>query len=186
MEEFDLLDAVLGKTADVVDAVDVSTWGDPTPCSDYTVKDLLAHMVGWSASFAATAEGHTSDADPSAYQASEASAAEFRRAVERIVAGWRNNGLDRQLSLVGAGELPGRMVFEMTLMEYLAHGWDLAKATGQEMPYTAEEAQAVLDLAQKNLPAQYRGEDKPFGEIVDVPVDAPPLDRFAGFMGRMP
>lgn len=186
MDEIALMDEVLGKTADLVDAIDKDSWDEPTPCSEYKVKDLLSHMVGWSASFVGAAEGHKPEGDPTAYRASDTSAAEFRDAVDRIVAGWREHGIDREVSLIGAGPMPGQMVFDMTLMEYLAHGWDLATATGQPMPYTAEEAQAVLELAEKNLPAQYRGDGQPFGEIVDVPIDAPPLERFAGFMGRMP
>jgi uncharacterized protein (TIGR03086 family) len=186
MDEMALLTDVLGKTADVVAGVSESDWDKPTPCSDYTVKDLVAHMVGWSSSFVAAAQGVTPEGDPTTYVAGPGSAMEFRTAVETITAGWSANGADRQVSLIGAGPMPGQMVLDMTMMEYLAHGWDLAKATGQPMPYTDEEAQEILDLAKKNLPEQYRGEGKPFGTIVDVPVSAPPLDRFAGFMGRMP
>jgi uncharacterized protein (TIGR03086 family) len=186
MDEIALMTEVLDKTADVVAGVDPSDWDKHTPCSEYTVKDLLAHMVGWSASFVGAAEGHKPDVDPTAYHASEKSAAEFRAAAGRIVAGWQANGIDRQVSLIGAGEMPGQMVFDMTLMEYLAHGWDLARGTDQTMPYTEEEAQAVLDLAHKHLGEQWRGDGKPFGNVVDVPIEAPALERFAGYMGRMP
>ena len=186
MDDIALMDGVLGKTADLVDGVDASQWGEPTPCSEFTVKDLVSHMVGWSSSFVAAAEGEKPAGDPTTYQVSDKSATEFRSAAERMVAGWSANGTDREVSLIGAGPMPGQMVFDMTLMEYLAHGWDLAKATGQPMPYTDEEAQAVHDLAEKHLTDQWRGDGKPFGTIVDVPIEAPALERFAGFMGRMP
>jgi uncharacterized protein (TIGR03086 family) len=186
MDEIELLNSVLDKTADVVAGVSESDWDKPTPCSEYTVKDLVGHMVGWSSSFVAAANGRKPEGDPSAYQASNASAADFRAAVESITEGWQTNGTNREVSLIGAGPLPAQMVLDMTMMEYLAHGWDLAKATGQTMPYTDEEAQAILDLAQQNLPVEYRGDGKPFGEIVDVPIAAPVLEQFAGFMGRMP
>ncbi|HEX3898693.1 MAG TPA: TIGR03086 family metal-binding protein [Mycobacteriales bacterium] len=186
MDEIALLTEVLDKTADIVDGVTDSDWAKPTPCSDYTVKDLVSHMVGWSASFVGAATGHTADVDPSAYQVTSSSAAEFRDAVQTMIAGWTEHGADRMVSLIGAGEMPGQMVLDMTMMEYLAHGWDLARGTGQDMPYTDEEAQAVHDLASKHLGDEWRGDGKPFGKVVDVAVDAPPLDRFAGFMGRMP
>ncbi|HEX3707211.1 MAG TPA: TIGR03086 family metal-binding protein [Mycobacteriales bacterium] len=184
MDEMTLLGTVLGKTADIVDGVEPSAWDSPTPCSEYTVKDLLGHMVGWSASFDGAANGRAPEGDPTAYKVTAASSAEFRAVLESIVAGWTSNGTDRSVSLIGAGEMPGQMVFDMTLMEYLAHGWDLATATGQSMPYTDEEAQAILDLAVKHLGDEWRGDGKPFGKIVEVPIDAPPLDRFAGHMGR--
>jgi uncharacterized protein (TIGR03086 family) len=186
MDDIALLSDVLGKTADLIGGVGDTDWDKTTPCSEFTVRDLVAHMVGWSASFEAAAEGRTPEGDPSAYEVSASTAADFQQAVAGIVAGWHENGTDRSVSLIGAGPLPGKMVLEMTLMEYLAHGWDLARATAQTMPYTDDEAQAVLDLAVKTLPVEYRGEGKPFGEIVDVPVHAPVLEQFAGFMGRMP
>jgi uncharacterized protein (TIGR03086 family) len=188
MDDIALLNEVLNKTADLVDGAEPSNWGRPTPCSEYDVKDLIGHMVGWSASFEAAANGRTPEGDPTAYQPSEKSAAEFRAAADSIVAGWTANGLDREVSLVGASGMPGQMVFEMTLVEYLAHGWDLGKATGQPLRYTEEEAQNILERAQQGPMAsnEYRGEGKSFGKIVDVAATAPALERFAGFMGRTP
>jgi uncharacterized protein (TIGR03086 family) len=81
---------------------------------------------------------------------------------------------------------PAESVFNMTLMEYLTHGWDLAVATGQPVPYSEAEAEEVLRRAEATLPPQYRGGDMPFGEIVPVADDAPAIDRLMGFMGRDP
>ncbi|HVT63615.1 MAG TPA: TIGR03086 family metal-binding protein [Mycobacteriales bacterium] len=188
MDDMTLLSDILDKTADLVAGVHESGWDKPTPCSDYTVKDLVGHMVGWSASFDAAANGRTPEGDPAAYQATDKSAAEFRLAVSSIVGGWRDNGTDRTVSLIGGSDMPGQMVFDMTMMEYLAHGWDLAKGSGQPVPYTEDEAAAVLERAKQGPMAndEYRGPDKPFGHIVDVPESAPAIERFAGFMGRTP
>jgi uncharacterized protein (TIGR03086 family) len=112
-------------------------------------------------------------------------AGEFRAAADSLVAGWRDNGLDRTVSISG-GESPGEMAFNMTLMEYLTHGWDLAVGSGQPVPFTDEESEQVLARAERTLPAQYRGEGMPFGEIVPVAADAPAIDRLVGFMGRAP
>ena len=87
---------------------------------------------------------------------------------------------------MGGGEQPAEMVFNMTLMEYLTHGWDLAVGSGQEIPFTEDEAAQVLARAEATLPPQYRGDGMPFGEIVPVPDAAPAIDRLAGFMGRDP
>jgi uncharacterized protein (TIGR03086 family) len=81
---------------------------------------------------------------------------------------------------------PAELVLNMTLMEYVTHGWDLATATGQPVPYTEDEAAEVLARAERTLPPQYRGADMPFGDIVPVPGDAPAVDRLMGFMGRSP
>jgi uncharacterized protein (TIGR03086 family) len=102
-----------------------------------------------------------------------------------VVAGWRANGLDRVVP-VANGESPGPMVMNMTLMEYLTHGWDLAAATSQPIPYTDAEGEEVLRRAEQTLPPQYRGGDMPFGAEVPVPETAPAVDRLIAFMGRDP
>ena len=84
------------------------------------------------------------------------------------------------------GEQPAELALNMTLMEFLTHGWDLAVATGQTVPYTEDEAAAVLERAQRTLPAQYRGAGKPFGDVVAVDPGAPALEQLIGFMGRRP
>ena len=90
------------------------------------------------------------------------------------------------MAVSSGAKMPGSMVFNMTVMEYLAHGWDLATATGQPIPYTDDEAADVLVRARATLPAEYQGEGMAFGAIVPVGDDATPVERFVAFMGRQP
>jgi uncharacterized protein (TIGR03086 family) len=188
MDDITLLSGILEKTADLIAGVTDSDWDKSTPCPDYSVKDLVGHMVGWSASFDAAANGRTPTGDPTSHETTDKSAAEFRLAVTSIVGGWRDNGMDREVSLMGDSKMPAQMVFDMTLMEYLTHGWDLATGSGQPVPYREEEAADVLERAKQGPLAndQYRGPDQSFGPIVDVPESAPAIERLAGFMGRRP
>lgn len=91
--------------------------------------------------------------------------------------------MDRKVTMTG-GERSAQAVVNMTLMEYVAHGCDLAYGSGQPVPFTEEELSTALERGRATLPDQYRGEGMPFGHIIDVPSDAPVLDRFLGFMGR--
>jgi uncharacterized protein (TIGR03086 family) len=186
MSEIDLLSSVLTKTGDVIDGVAPDQLSGPTPCPDYDVGRLVDHLVGWVQAFETGANGRTYEGDPSAFHAGDDPAGQFRAAADGLVAGWRDNGFDRMVTVTGGGELPGEMVFNMTVMEYLTHGWDLAVATGQPVPYSDDEAAAVLARAEGTLPPQYRGEGMPFGDIVPVAPDAPAIDRLVGFMGRAP
>jgi uncharacterized protein (TIGR03086 family) len=185
-EQIDLLADVLDKTGDVVAGVAPGQGDRPTPCPDYDVDTMVNHIVGWVQVFAAGAAGGRYEGDASAFQAGADPGAEFRDAADRMVAGWREHGFDRKVRLSGPDDTEARSAFNMTVMEYLTHGWDLAVATGQTAPYTDDEAAAALPLAEGTLPDQYRGEGMPFGERVAVPDDAPALDRFIGFMGRDP
>ena len=183
MPEIDVLESVLGKTGDLIANVDTAQLTDPTPCPAYDVAGLRDHIVGWSRSFAAGSAERPPDGDPAAYECGADPAAEFSAAAADIVAGWRDHGFDRDVAM-SSGSSPGEMVFNMTLMEYLTHGWDLATATSQPVPYSEAEATEALARAEATLLDEYRGEA--FGPRVSVADDAPAVDRFVAFMGRDP
>lgn len=183
MTQIELLESVLAKTGDVVAGVSEDQLELPTPCTDYDVARLRNHIVGWAQVFAAGSAEEVFEGDPAAYEAGDDPAGDFRHAAARIVRGWREHGFDRPVRL-GFGESPAPMVFNMTLMEYLTHGWDLATATSQPVPYTDEEAAEVLARAEETLPDEYRG--SAFGPPVVIHADAPAIDRLVAFMGRRP
>ena len=56
-----------------------------------------------------------------------------------------------------ATRCPAPMVLNMTVMEYLAHGWDLARATGQPIPYTEQEGADALPAGPRHPPARVPG-----------------------------
>lgn len=187
MDEISLLSSVMDKSGDVIAGVGDDQRDRPTPCPDYDVAALVDHMVAWVRAFAAGARGQTLEGDPSQYRAGDDPAGEFRAAADGLVASWRDEGLDRKVRMAGGGgEIDGRMAFDMTLMEYTTHGWDLAVATDQPVPYTEAEAAAVLERAEATLPPQFRGDGMSFGHIVPVPDHAPAVDRLVAFLGRDP
>lgn len=186
MDEISLLSSVMGKTGDVIAAVTADQKARPTPCPDYDVGALIDHMVGWARVFDAGVHRRTVDGDPSRYRAGDDPAGEFRAAAGSIGASWRDEGLDRKVQAWSGGEIDGPMYFDMMLMEYAVHGWDLAVATGQPVPYTEAEAAAVLERAEATLPPQYRGDGMPFAHAVPVADHAPAIDRLVGFLGRDP
>ena len=64
------------------------------------------------------------------------------------------------------------------------HGWDLAKATGQDANLDPELAAQLLESA--GIPDAFRGPDgqAPFGPQVDVDDSSPPADQLAAYLGR--
>jgi len=147
MDRIDLLEGVLAKTGDLIEGVQDHHADQPTPCEDYDVDTLVNHLVGWVQVFGAASQGRTFEGDASAYTHGDDPAAEFRASAAGLVAGWREHGFDRTVRISG-GDTPGEMAFNMTLMEYVTHGMDLAVATGQPIPYTEEEAAETLARAE--------------------------------------
>ncbi|MBV9098518.1 MAG: TIGR03086 family protein [Frankiaceae bacterium] len=186
MDDVTLVRGVLTKTADVVSAVPPSAWGQSTPCSEYDVRGLLGHMVGWAEAFAAAASGSVPSADPGSVVGGEDSASRFRAAASAIIDGFTSLGVDRTVQLGPGREIPASMLVTLASTEYLAHGCDLARGAGLPLPYSDDEAAAALARAEQTLKPEFRGEGKSFAEIVPVSPDAPAIDRFLGFVGRQP
>jgi uncharacterized protein (TIGR03086 family) len=82
--------------------------------------------------------------------------------------------------------MPGELALGMILWEYQVHGWDLARATGQEWAPPAAAARESLRFAPSMLSSDYQGAGKAFAPRVPVPETAPPLDRLLGLSGRDP
>jgi uncharacterized protein (TIGR03086 family) len=166
------LSTVLDKTTTLITGVRPEQRALPTPCPDLDVAGLTDHLVGWLRMFAARAAGVDDQADPNQYRSGADPAAEFAAAGQQAVAAFETGAPDRLLG--------------MMLIEYIGHGWDLAVATGQPVPYTDAEAQAALDAARGMLQPGYRGPGKTFGYEVEVSDDAPTVAKLVAFIGRDP
>jgi uncharacterized protein (TIGR03086 family) len=67
-------------------------------------------------------------------------------------------------------------------IEFTMHGWDVGVARDQEHATPPALANDVWELASSLLSDDARGSN--FASPVDVPTDALPSDRLAGFLGR--
>ncbi len=72
----------------------------------------------------------------------------------------------------------------VTLDELVVHGWDLARATGQEYELDEPSLRAVHSFLAGAVTED--GEQGIFGPVVHVGADAPLLDRIVGLAGRNP
>ncbi len=186
--DVETLASVVAKTAAVVDGVTEDDLSKPTPCPEYDVEILLSHLIGWTRLFAdCAAGGRPSEGDGDAYRLPALASAgpEYRTAADSLVAAFRDLGTDREITLMSS-PVPASIVLGMSLGDQLAHGWDLATATGQDAGFTDEEAVRARTALGGMLSDEYRGEGKNFGLQVDVPETASEVDKFIAFTGRDP
>jgi uncharacterized protein (TIGR03086 family) len=181
--DVDVLQGVLDKLEGLVAGVRPDQLDQRTGCPDFDVRGMVNHIVGFLQNFAAAAQGRKAELDPTKVR-SDDPVKDVRVAAEQTIQGWRDLGTDRKVSVTGDTGTPGEMVLGMTIIEYVAHGCDLALATGQEIPFTDEEFGVALARAEASLTDDYRGEGKPFGVRLEVADDAPVRERFLAFMGR--
>ena len=179
------LEPAARRMARLVEAVPDDALGDPTPCEHYTVGDLLDHIGGAAIAFRAAAVKNPLDASAPGRAANLG--ADWRDRIPRdllaLAEAWRSP--DAWTGMTGAGgvDLPGEVAGVVALDELVLHGWDLAKATGQEASYDGPELEAVLAMVQQ---FGSRGAEGLFGPPVPVPDDAPVLERILGLAGRHP
>ncbi|WP_243058626.1 TIGR03086 family metal-binding protein [Nocardioides sp. SR21] len=163
--------------------------GAPTPCPDYTVGDLLDHLGGLAIAFrdAATKDTPPGGAQPQADGASLDDGWRGRIAadLDALAAAWRNPAAYAGMTMAGPIEMPGEVAALVALDEVVVHGWDLARATGQD--YAPDEGVVLASLGfAQSFEVPEGVTDGPFGAPVAVPADAPALDRLAGATGRDP
>ena len=83
------------------------------------------------------------------------------------------------------GKVPGHVAVAGYVREVLAHGWDLARATGQETELDPELGAYALEISRRSLPESGR-EGIPFGPVVPAPASAGVYAQFAAWLGRTP
>jgi uncharacterized protein (TIGR03086 family) len=181
------LSAVLSDLESVVAAIKPDQLDDATPCTEFDVAELQRHVLAWLTTFAdgfAAPDGRA-PSGIDGYQVSDDAATAVRDAAQRLTSAIRDGAANRPLYL-GESAMPGELALNMILWEYLVHGWDLARATGQ--PWNPPEAAAAesLAFAPGMLTPDYQGEGKTFGPRVAVPDDASAFDRLLGLSGRDP
>lgn len=180
----DELRRALDRTAEVVAAVQPEQLGLPTPCPDYDVRGLINHLVAGNLMFAAVANGGELDMGVFGQDhLGEDAAAAYRRSAQATLAGWQRPGvLDEDLPF---GNMPGHTVIRLHLTEELTHGWDLARATGQDESMDPQLADIALEAMRKVPEEMLRGSQN-FGPEVACDAGAMPHERLVAFLGRDP
>jgi uncharacterized protein (TIGR03086 family) len=181
----EVLAGVLSTTEGIIRGVKADQLELPTPCPDYNVATLISHMVSWNTVFADGAEQLPPRGDRPEYVADGHAVDDFHTASERVVQAFRDGAAERGID-IGNGPSPGGSIFGLMLMEYIAHGWDLAVATDQPTPYSGVAIAAAYAAGATMLKPEYRGAGKSFGDVVTVADDAAALDQLIGFLGRTP
>lgn len=180
------------RLADLVGGVPDDLLDAPTPCPDYTVGDLLDHVGGTAVAFTGAAhkdKGEATATGPSgdASRLTDDWRARIPRDLVGLAEAWRDPEAWTGMTRAGGIELPGEVAGLVALDELVLHGWDLARATGQDYDTDPTSLEAVHRfVAQFSGPGQEAAREGLFGPVVEVPPDAPLLDRVVGLAGRDP
>lgn len=157
--------------------------GRPTPCPDWTVSDLLTHLIAGNVKYRLIGGGGEWSRGVPEVAPTDDPAGAYRETLDRMLEPWERPGaLDREIDLpLGRG--PASAALFVHLGESLVHGWDLAQATSQRLVVDTNVIEACLAAYMSWLPPE-RPPGVPFGDARPAAPDAPALTRLAAFLGR--
>lgn len=188
--------AVLASV-DVVDAVTPDQLRLPTPCAAWKLADLLAHMTVQHRGFAAAARGK--GADPTVWEPATVldavladPAATYAAAAADVLEAFATEGVpDATFALPEFGpgaEFPGALAIGFHFVDYVVHGWDVARTIGSPFDLPADVVAAALPLALAVPDNQnFRTADSAvFEPAITAGHEAVDLERILCHLGRSP
>ncbi|MFF5186156.1 TIGR03086 family metal-binding protein [Streptomyces sp. NPDC000345] len=171
-------------------AVQDEQLADGTPCPGCAVRNMLGHLTGLAAAFRDAARKGPGTLTGTAPDAAAADLGPgwrtaLPRLLDELADAWRDPAAWTGMTRAGGLDMPGAVAAAVAADELVIHGWDLARATGQEYAPDPAALRASYAFLRAAADESDRG-DGIFGPVVPVPRDAPLLDRAVGLSGRDP
>jgi uncharacterized protein (TIGR03086 family) len=182
-------------SVDLVATVTVDDLRRETPCAGWNLADLLTHMTVQHRGFAAAARGRGDE--EAVWQAGTIGAAvaadpagTYAAAAADVIDAFADDTvLEASFALpeLGPGAaFPGAMAIGFHYIDYVVHGWDVARALGRSYELPADVLAAAVPLAFFVPDGDFRAvENAPFGPAIPS-AETDDLDRIVAHLGRSP
>ena len=167
-----VLSRALDQAGDALASIHPDDWDRPTPCGDWSVRQLAAHLAAAPEHFLQQARGEEVDWSAPASVADGLWAGHCRTHGDDLIHHWHDQPDDQAPQA------------DWQSAELAVHTWDLVTALGRPLPLDDEVGERGLAFMQQGLTAENRGDA--FGPEVEVPADAGAYERLAAFSGRDP
>jgi len=170
----------------LVMAIGPGDWDRPTPCSDWTVRDLVRHLVYEELWAPPLLEGQTIADVGDRYEGDIVGAdpqAAWKEAAAAALAAASPEALGRTVHL-SYGDVPAQEYLGQLTADHVIHAWDLARGIAADERLDPELVQFVhTAVAPQIEPARSAGM---FGPAVEVPADADLQAKLLALTGRTP
>ncbi len=184
--------------------------GNPTPCSEWTVQELLNHNINVARVLARVLEGVLTESGAAATPATtpsdplgnpqsappvdpmavsgplppEGAAAAFESSTAATLNAVKAPGMVEKVLDTPFGPMPAGDMLLAGFGDVLIHQWDLAKATGQD--FALDDSLAAICRQVMGSQMEQGRQAGAFGPAVAVPDDSSEGDKLLGFAGRQP
>ena len=182
---FELIVQGVDAFGEKVRAVPADRWAAPTPCTDWSVRDLVNHVTGEHLWAPHLLDGETIAQVGDRYDGDvlgDSPVAAWERAAQASRAAWQAASPDALVHL-SFGDNPALEYGKQMLSDLLIHGWDLARGAGLDETMEPTAVAAVLAYLEPN--AKFWAE----AGILAAPVEtdsADPATRLIALSGRQP
>ena len=180
------LASALDQIGRLIEGTDPSQGARPTPCDEWDVATLVDHLQAVVRRIAAVLDGQpvlVGAARPSSRPTGWPTG---RRVGPRPTPCWPTTTTWTARSPCPGGRSPVPGAIGSYIGELTTHAWDLAVATGRTGELDEALALGALPAAMDKIPAEPRGEEIPFGPVVEVGPDATAYERLVAWEGRDP
>jgi uncharacterized protein (TIGR03086 family) len=189
MDQVATMSKVLDETNRIVGGITPDQLDNPSPCAEWTVRDVLNHVTGGATMFAVCVrDGSISDEQVGALTTGDNLGDDYRGAFSdaatAAIDAFGEPGAADRMVVLPFGTMPAGVALNIAVFDVTIHTWDLARASGQEMQLDAETLTTAYELAQAMIPGMREG--GVIGAEIAVSPDAPLEDRLAGLAGRQP
>jgi uncharacterized protein (TIGR03086 family) len=180
----------LELATEVVDQVTTDDLGRPTPCADWRLGELLAHMIGQNHGFAAAARGLGDDLHQWRDRPFPgAPARSWAASVADVAGAFATASAPLRIPEIRPGlDIPAESAISFHYLDTLVHGWDVAATLGLPFEPAPELGRAVLAVAAR-VPAEPNGDRRPgapFGRVLTPDAGAPEFHQALSRLGRDP
>jgi uncharacterized protein (TIGR03086 family) len=132
-----LYETAVTNTRKYLAAVTPDQWGAPTPCTDWEVTQLVTHFVSGALNAKSIMDGNGPQNQGDNVLGDNALAAFDAAAAAAIAAFNKPGAMERTVTTRRGEQVAGEYAVGQA-QEILVHGWDLAKAIGQDTTLPAD------------------------------------------------
>jgi uncharacterized protein (TIGR03086 family) len=168
--------------AGLISNIRADQWSAPTPCTEWTVRQVVNHLIGMNRVFAALLADQPPPPRPSADHVEDDPVGAYRDSVAALQAAFGRPGVLERTYHSPLGNATGAERLQIRLYDLLTHGWDLAQATEQPVDLPDDLAEQSLVFARTQLTEQAR--PGRFGPAQIIAEQAPAIERLVAFLGR--
>jgi uncharacterized protein (TIGR03086 family) len=182
-----MLQRVVGTTTEIIDHTTSEQLSNPTLCTEWTVKDLINHMVTGATMFAISAEQGSVPDDVlgqlmSGDNVGNDPKGAWDTAAKRALTAFEQPGVMEKIVKLPFGEMPAGVALNIAIFDVATHSVDLARATGQKVTDT-ELLEGALAIARQMMSPELRAPGI-FGPEQPCPDGAAVDDQLLAFAGR--